>query len=49
MGRDQEVDREEDGMIQHWQGAAWSRKARDRQQWRELAEGYFQQWRDNAR
>ena len=34
--------------IQHWQGATWSRKARDRQQWRELAEGYFQQWRDTA-
>ena len=34
--------------IQHWQGATWSRKARDRQQWRELAEGYFQQWRDIA-
>ena len=28
-------------------GATWSRKARDRQQCRELA-GYFQQWRDTA-
>ena len=36
MGRDQEVDR-------YCQGATWSRKARDRQHWRELAEGYFQQ------
>ena len=32
--------------IQHWQGATWSRTARDRQQWGELAEGYFQQLRD---
>ena len=28
--------------IKHWQWANWSRKAKDRQQWRELAEGYFQ-------
>ena len=34
--------------IQQWQGATWPRKARDRQQWRDLAEGYFQQWRDVA-
>ena len=25
--------------IQQWQGVTWSRKARDRQQWRDLAEG----------
>ena len=34
--------------IQQWLGATWSRKARDRQKWRDLAEGYFQQWRDTA-
>ena len=35
--------------IQQWQGATWSRKARDRQHWRDLAEGYFQQWRGVAK
>ena len=34
--------------IHQWQGATWHRKARDRQQWKDLAEGYFQQWRDTA-
>ena len=32
--------------LQQWQGATWSRAAKDRQHWRNLAEGYFQQWRD---
>ena len=45
-GRDPEEDQEKD--IQQWQRATWSRKARDRQQWRNLAEGYFQQWKDVA-
>ena len=27
--------------LQQWQGATWSRAAKDRQQWRNLAEGYF--------
>ena len=34
--------------IQQWLGATWSSKAKDRQKWRDLAEGYFQQWRDTA-
>ena len=36
--------------IQQWLGvgATWSRKAKDRQKWKDLAEGYFQQWRDTA-
>ena len=29
-------------------GATWSRKAKDRQKRRDLAEGYFQQWREVA-
>ena len=32
--------------IQQWQGATWTRVAKDRQQWKRLEEGYFQQWRD---
>ena len=32
--------------LQQWQGATWSRTAKDRQQWRCLAEGYLQQWRE---
>ena len=34
--------------IQQWQGATWSRIANDRKQWRHLAEGYFQQWRNKT-
>ena len=32
--------------LQQWQGAVWSRTAKDRLQWRCLAEGYLQQWRE---
>ena len=32
--------------LQQWQGATWSRTAKDRQQWRCLAEGYLLHWRD---
>ena len=39
MGRDKEVDRRwHDDINQQWQGTTWSRKPRDRQQWRELDE-----------
>ena len=34
--------------IVKWQGATWTRTAKDRTKWRNLAEGYFQQWRDTA-
>ena len=34
--------------IHQWQGATWSRTAKDRQRWRDLAEGYFLLWRDTA-
>ena len=34
--------------IMKWQGAAWTRTAKDRKKWKELTEGYFQQWRDTA-
>ena len=31
---------------QQWQGTTWSSPAKDSQQWRNLTDGYFQQWRD---
>ena len=34
--------------IMKWQGATWTRTAKDRKKWKELTEGYFQQWRDTA-
>ena len=34
--------------IQQWLGATWSRKAKGRQKWRDLAEGYLQHRRDTA-
>ena len=34
--------------IMKWQGATWTRTAKDRKKWKELMEGYFQQWRDTA-
>ena len=34
--------------IMKWQGATWTRIAKDRKKWKELTEGYFQQWRDTA-
>ena len=34
--------------IMKWQGAPWTRTAKDRKKWKELTEGYFQQWRDTA-
>ena len=35
--------------LQQWQGATWSRTAKDRQQWRGLAEGYLRHWREHPR
>ena len=34
--------------ITQYIGATWSRTAKNRANWRRLAEGYFQQWRDTA-
>ena len=34
--------------IMKWKGATWTRTAKDRKKWKELTEGYFQQWRDTA-
>ena len=34
--------------IMKWQGATWTRTAKDRKKWKELTEGYFQQWRDTV-
>ena len=34
--------------IMKWQGATWTRTAKDRKKWKKLTEGYFQQWRDTA-
>ena len=34
--------------IYKYQGASWTRTAKDRQRWKDLAEGYFLQWRDTA-
>ena len=34
--------------IMKWQGATRTRTAKDRKKWKELTEGYFQQWRDIA-
>ena len=32
--------------LQQWQGVTWSRAAKDRQQWRDLAEGCLRHWRE---
>ena len=34
--------------IYKYQGASWTRAAKDRQRWKDLVEGYFQQWKDLA-
>ena len=34
--------------IMKWQGATWTRTAKDRKKWKELTEGYFQQWRAHS-
>ena len=34
--------------ICQYQGASWARTAKDRKRWRNLVEGYFQQWKDLA-
>ena len=34
--------------IMKWQGATWTRTAKDRKKWKELTEGYFQQWRGHS-
>ena len=31
-----------------YQGASWARTAKDRKRWKDLVEGYFQQWKDLA-
>ena len=34
--------------INKYQGASWTRAAKDRQRWKDLVEGYFLQWKDLA-